>query len=411
MRGLAEASGLPVGVYFQGVGGNALAASIEAARAGADLISCSAYPVALTLHRAPAEELALDARGARDLVRRRHRRALAGGRPRRRAHRRRADRPACTADRRARRRVRLPRRARRGARRRTCAPSRPATGSTTSSRSSTQVRQETGWLPLAAPIEPDPGLAGADQRPLGEPLPDGRRRAARDPGGRYGRTPGEVDPAVKRAVELVTAGQELPVEHGPAARDPPRGGGRARDERGGAAPARALRRVGGAAPALDPQPQRAAARGRSTASTCRGPSGSARSSRSSRSRASARSRSRTATCASRCAAPRRLRREPERCAARHPPSRAPPPELRPTGNTIRVEAPMVGTFYRASSPGRGAVRRGRRPGLARADALHPRGDEAHERGEERARRHRPRDPQGERRRRSSSATSCSSSSR
>src|SRR5204863_5754802 len=28
-----------------------------------------------------------------------------------------------------------------------------------------------------------------------------------------------------------------------------------------------------------------------------------------------------------------------------------PPELRPTGNTIRVEAPMVGTFYRASSPG------------------------------------------------------------
>ena len=42
--GLAEASGLPVGLYWQGAAGNALAAALEAARAGADLIACAVYP-------------------------------------------------------------------------------------------------------------------------------------------------------------------------------------------------------------------------------------------------------------------------------------------------------------------------------------------------------------------------------
>src|SRR5205085_1469213 len=55
---LGEASGLPVGVYCQGAAGNALAAALEAARAGADLIACAAYPVALTLHRVSGEGLA-----------------------------------------------------------------------------------------------------------------------------------------------------------------------------------------------------------------------------------------------------------------------------------------------------------------------------------------------------------------
>ncbi|HEU6445800.1 MAG TPA: acetyl-CoA carboxylase biotin carboxyl carrier protein, partial [Gaiellaceae bacterium] len=55
---LKEASGLPVGVYFQGAGGAALACAIEAARAGADLIAAAAYPVALTLHRVSSESLA-----------------------------------------------------------------------------------------------------------------------------------------------------------------------------------------------------------------------------------------------------------------------------------------------------------------------------------------------------------------
>ncbi|MHB8641353.1 MAG: pyruvate carboxylase subunit B [Gaiellaceae bacterium] len=55
---LHEASGLPVGVYAQGSGGQALAAALEAARAGADLIATAVYPVALSLHRVSGESLA-----------------------------------------------------------------------------------------------------------------------------------------------------------------------------------------------------------------------------------------------------------------------------------------------------------------------------------------------------------------
>jgi oxaloacetate decarboxylase alpha subunit len=55
---LNEASGLPVGIYCQGSGGSALAAALEAARAGADRIACTTYPVALVLHRVAAESLA-----------------------------------------------------------------------------------------------------------------------------------------------------------------------------------------------------------------------------------------------------------------------------------------------------------------------------------------------------------------
>jgi oxaloacetate decarboxylase (Na+ extruding) subunit alpha len=57
VRGVAEASGLPVGLHGQGAGGAALAASIEAARAGADRIACAIYPLALALHRVSAESL------------------------------------------------------------------------------------------------------------------------------------------------------------------------------------------------------------------------------------------------------------------------------------------------------------------------------------------------------------------
>ena len=55
---LREVSGLPVGLYAQGAGGNALAAALEAARAGADLIGTAVYPVALSLHRVSAEAAA-----------------------------------------------------------------------------------------------------------------------------------------------------------------------------------------------------------------------------------------------------------------------------------------------------------------------------------------------------------------
>jgi oxaloacetate decarboxylase alpha subunit len=50
-------SGLPVGLYAQGSAGNALAAALEASRAGADLIAAAVYPVALTMHRVGAESV------------------------------------------------------------------------------------------------------------------------------------------------------------------------------------------------------------------------------------------------------------------------------------------------------------------------------------------------------------------
>jgi oxaloacetate decarboxylase alpha subunit len=55
---IGEASGLPTGIYCQGSAGNALAAALEAARAGADRIACAVYAVALVLHRVAGEGLA-----------------------------------------------------------------------------------------------------------------------------------------------------------------------------------------------------------------------------------------------------------------------------------------------------------------------------------------------------------------
>ncbi len=64
VHALAEASGLPVGIYVQGAGGSALAAALAAARAGAELIACAIYPLALTLHRVSGEALAEALEGA-----------------------------------------------------------------------------------------------------------------------------------------------------------------------------------------------------------------------------------------------------------------------------------------------------------------------------------------------------------
>jgi oxaloacetate decarboxylase alpha subunit len=55
---LREVSGLPVGLYCQGAARNGLAIALEAARAGVDLIGCAVYPVALATHRNSAEALA-----------------------------------------------------------------------------------------------------------------------------------------------------------------------------------------------------------------------------------------------------------------------------------------------------------------------------------------------------------------
>ena len=63
VQALAEASGLPVGIYAQGAGGSALAAALAASRAGAQLIACAIYPLALTLHRVSGEALTEALRG------------------------------------------------------------------------------------------------------------------------------------------------------------------------------------------------------------------------------------------------------------------------------------------------------------------------------------------------------------
>src|SRR5215470_6623313 len=57
VTGLRETTKLPVGIYCQGSAGNALAAALEAARADAELIACAVYPIALTLHRVSGESL------------------------------------------------------------------------------------------------------------------------------------------------------------------------------------------------------------------------------------------------------------------------------------------------------------------------------------------------------------------
>jgi oxaloacetate decarboxylase alpha subunit len=55
---LAEATGLPVGIYCQGASGAALSTTLAAERAGADLLACTLFPLALTLHRVSAQVLA-----------------------------------------------------------------------------------------------------------------------------------------------------------------------------------------------------------------------------------------------------------------------------------------------------------------------------------------------------------------
>jgi oxaloacetate decarboxylase alpha subunit len=54
---LKAAAGVPVGLYCQGTGGNALAMAIEAARHGTEPIATAVLPVAFSLHRVAAEVL------------------------------------------------------------------------------------------------------------------------------------------------------------------------------------------------------------------------------------------------------------------------------------------------------------------------------------------------------------------
>jgi oxaloacetate decarboxylase (Na+ extruding) subunit alpha len=54
---IAETTGLPVGLFVQGAAGTGLLNAVVATRVGADLIATAVYPLALTLHRVSGESL------------------------------------------------------------------------------------------------------------------------------------------------------------------------------------------------------------------------------------------------------------------------------------------------------------------------------------------------------------------
>jgi oxaloacetate decarboxylase alpha subunit len=54
---IADATGLPVGLYVQGAAGTGLLNAVVATRVGADLVATAVYPLALSLHRVSGESL------------------------------------------------------------------------------------------------------------------------------------------------------------------------------------------------------------------------------------------------------------------------------------------------------------------------------------------------------------------
>ena len=211
---LAEASGLPVGLYCQGAAGNALAAGLEAARGGADLIACAVYPVALTIHRVSGEAIATTLAGlgletgvdvealwrASELVDEHI-----------------GDEPVTPL---------APRIAVRAAEHKLPSGLVAAIDANLRVLGSgdrldevldelARIREEVGWPPLAAPIGQILG-----SQALVHVLSAARYQTAVDElrgliEGRFGSPPGPIDSAVRRAVELVSGGprpQQAPVD-------------------------------------------------------------------------------------------------------------------------------------------------------------------------------------------------------
>jgi oxaloacetate decarboxylase (Na+ extruding) subunit alpha len=202
---LREASGLPVGLYCQGAAGNAMAAGLEAARGGADLIACAVYPVALTIHRVSGEAIATALKGlgldtgvdvealwrASDLVDEHI-----------------GDQPVPPL---------APRIAVRAAEHRLPSGLVAALDTHLHAHAAgdrldevldelARIREEVGWPPLASPI----GQILASQALL-HVLSATRYQTVVDElrgliEGQFGNPPGPIDPAVRRAVELVSDG-------------------------------------------------------------------------------------------------------------------------------------------------------------------------------------------------------------
>ena len=388
--------------------------SLEAARAGADLIACAVYPLALSLHRVAGESLAVGARRA--------------------GHRT----PASTS-------TRLweasdlvdehigdepvtplaPRIAVRAAE--YDLPTGLVAALDTHLRAHAagdrllevldelqRIRREAGSPPLAAPI----GQILASQallhvlsaRRYGTVVDEFRALVQ---GALRQRRPGRSTPTVARAVALLSDGRRRSRTTRRPREDVRARGGGARGERGGAAPARALRRGGRGAAADDPRP--------------RTPRRAARRARSSR-RASERIRELVRIVQESGVAEveiedegmrvsvRRTDERPARSSGAAPLAEDEPGEL-PVLPAARERARSASSRrWSASStaqsePGDAAVRRGRRRRHGRADALPARGDEALQRAE--GGRRRPRRARSTPRTasRSSSGSSCSSSSR
>ena len=359
-------------------------------------IACTIYPVAITLYRPSAEALVA--------VARRHRArhgvdvadALGGLRARRRGARRHAGPAADAARRGPRRRAPALRRARLDARR---PPARIRPRDRLDEVLEELLRVQ-GGVRLAAARLADrehPRLAGAAPRALRPALAGRRRRgAAPDRRARTGTPPRPVDPLVRRAVELLGDGRRprRRASDLDELREAARGLATSEEE---LLAARALRRGGRAAAAHDPRP--GARRG-------------ARARRASTSRRRERIRELIELVQEsgigevtieegemrvtvRRSEERMRRPRPRRSPRARRRARARPGEP-PRQRVVRIESPMVGVFYRAPAPGARAVRRGRRHGRRRADALPARGDEALQRGQGRVGRDRPRDPRRER---------------
>ncbi len=203
-----EASGLPVGLYCQGAAGNALASALEAAGAGADLIACAVFPVALTLHRVSGEALseALEGLGFQTGV---QTEALWEASDLIDEHI--GDEPVTPL---------APRVATRAAQHRLPAGLVAALDVHLRANAAgdridevlaelEKIREEAGWPPLAAPI----GQILASQALL-HVLSASRYTTVVDELralllGRYGTPPAPIDPAVRRAVELMSDGAEV----------------------------------------------------------------------------------------------------------------------------------------------------------------------------------------------------------
>ncbi len=208
---IREASGLPVGLYCQGAGGSALACAIEGARAGVDLIACAVYPVALVLHRVSGEALA-DALEGLGLGTRVDVAALWRASDLIDEHI--GDQPVVPV---------APRIATRAAEHSLPAGLVAALDVHLAAHRASdrldevidelsRIRAEAGWPPLAAPV----GQVLASQALL-HVLSAERYQTVVDElrdlfTGRYGRPPEEISPAVQRAVELVTTGAPSEAE-------------------------------------------------------------------------------------------------------------------------------------------------------------------------------------------------------